>query len=256
MTHQGIKFEKDFELYNKSAGQYDEIRFSGLAGAWSHRRQTEVLLKLIPDIQGKKVLEIGAGTGRVTRCLVEAGAHVVATDISPEMLAVAKDRISDAALTHMTEFKLFNIFEPFIEHGEYDYIVALNVLSRLSNPQLAIMNVSKSMSSKCQFIFSFNNLSSVLMPFGLLVNALGKSLSRDVTSRWYTSAQIERFCDNASLDIHDWGGNHYVPSPQFLYFTLPLFRFFDRLISTRFPQWSPSVFAVTQKSSRMVSDSS
>lgn len=248
MTHQGTEFREDFEIYNKSARKYDAIRFSGRAGAWSHRRQIEVLLQLLPDLRGKKVIEIGAGTGRVTYCLAQAGAQVMATDISPEMLDVAKRRLSDPFFKHMIEFRLLNIFDPCIELGGYDYVVALNVVSRLSNPQAAITNVAESMSVRCRFVFSFNCLSSVLLPFGLLVNARGKSLSRDVTSRWYTPAQIERFCEKAGVDVLLWAGNHYVPNPRFLFLMLPLFQMFDRMVSGKFPRWSPSVFAVTQKS--------
>ncbi|QLY26672.1 bifunctional 2-polyprenyl-6-hydroxyphenol methylase/3-demethylubiquinol 3-O-methyltransferase UbiG [Bdellovibrio sp. KM01] len=42
---------------------------------------------------GKKVLEIGCGTGRHTKKWLEAGNSVTAIDISPKMLAVARGKI-------------------------------------------------------------------------------------------------------------------------------------------------------------------
>jgi SAM-dependent methyltransferase len=43
------------------------------------------------------VLEIGCGSGLLTRYLVDAGHHVIATDASPAMLEVARDYLGDDA---------------------------------------------------------------------------------------------------------------------------------------------------------------
>jgi ubiquinone/menaquinone biosynthesis C-methylase UbiE len=55
------------------------------------------------DIAGRDVLEIGCGTGKNTEWLAEHAASVVALDLSPEMLAKARVRVSS---THVK----------FIEH--------------------------------------------------------------------------------------------------------------------------------------------
>lgn len=252
MTCRVTEVKEDFQIYNRTAKQYDQVRFAGQAGIWSHRRQMEVMRRLLPDLKGKRILEIGAGTGRVTHYLAQAGARVLATDISSEMLDVAKQRLSGTSFERITEFRQFNIFDLGMNFADYDYVIALNVLSRLSNPEAAIMTIARSMLPECRFLFSFNCLYSVLLPFALLVNIRGKSLSRTVTSRWYTPAQIENFCKKAGLEILAWQGNHYVPNPRLLFFTLPLFKIFERVISKRFPQWSPSMSVVTRKSTLMV----
>jgi SAM-dependent methyltransferase len=45
-----------------------------------------VLLDLLPPLAGRRVLELGAGTGLATRRLLAGGADVVATDLGPRML--------------------------------------------------------------------------------------------------------------------------------------------------------------------------
>ena len=50
------------------------------------------LMPYIQSAQGKKVLDVGAGTGRISLRLHEAGANVTALDISPEMLAILKTK--------------------------------------------------------------------------------------------------------------------------------------------------------------------
>lgn len=48
---------------------------------------------------GLKVLEIGCGTGRVLKPLLESGASVVGVDISHEMLALAHNKLASLETT-------------------------------------------------------------------------------------------------------------------------------------------------------------
>lgn len=43
---------------------------------------------------GRRALDLGCGTGRHTRALVDAGANVTALDLTPEMLAVARAKLA------------------------------------------------------------------------------------------------------------------------------------------------------------------
>jgi SAM-dependent methyltransferase len=49
------------------------------------------ILALLEPVRGGLVLELGCGSGLLTRYLVEAGHRVIATDASPAMLALARD---------------------------------------------------------------------------------------------------------------------------------------------------------------------
>jgi malonyl-CoA O-methyltransferase len=48
---------------------------------------------LFGPIAGRRVLDLGCGTGRHTLALVEAGAHVTALDQSPEMMTLARRKL-------------------------------------------------------------------------------------------------------------------------------------------------------------------
>lgn len=50
----------------------------------------------IRSLAGANVVEVGAGTGRLTRLMSDAGARVLATEPSPAMLAVLERRLSKA----------------------------------------------------------------------------------------------------------------------------------------------------------------
>jgi SAM-dependent methyltransferase len=57
------------------------------------------ILGLLADVRARDglVLEVGCGSGLLTRYLIDAGHHVLATDASPAMLELASQNIGDAA---------------------------------------------------------------------------------------------------------------------------------------------------------------
>src|ERR1041384_8341370 len=53
----------------------------------------EYAFHLLGDVRGKTILEYGCGDGLNTVILANRGAHVIALDISAELLAVARKRL-------------------------------------------------------------------------------------------------------------------------------------------------------------------
>jgi ubiquinone/menaquinone biosynthesis C-methylase UbiE len=73
--------------FDHAADTYDATR------AWPdhvQRAQTEALLA---EIDGRRVLEIGVGTGRIARPLAERGVRVTGVDIAPRMLARLREQL-------------------------------------------------------------------------------------------------------------------------------------------------------------------
>lgn len=50
-------------------------------------------LSLLPDVSGKHVLDAGCGSGIYSEWLAQHGARVTAVDVTPEMVAIARDRL-------------------------------------------------------------------------------------------------------------------------------------------------------------------
>lgn len=72
------------EIYEKHAEAYDEL----VAAEDVDGNLMAALQRLVPD--AGQVVEVGAGTGRVTRLLARMGAKVLATEPSAAMLDVAR----------------------------------------------------------------------------------------------------------------------------------------------------------------------
>jgi SAM-dependent methyltransferase len=72
--------------------------------------------------RGRRVLELGAGTGRVTEVLAPAAGMLIALDLSPELLARARSRLGGFPHAHLLRGDMLTLAfrEPF------DLIVAAN----------------------------------------------------------------------------------------------------------------------------------
>jgi ubiquinone/menaquinone biosynthesis C-methylase UbiE len=82
----------DYEtIYAEHAEEYDR-----LVGAEDCDANLLPAIARIAPLDGRDVLEVGAGTGRLTRLLVKAGARVRAFDRSAAMLAVARRHLGDS----------------------------------------------------------------------------------------------------------------------------------------------------------------
>jgi magnesium-protoporphyrin O-methyltransferase len=58
----------------------------------------QILLDRLPsDLKGRRVLDAGCGTGALANELAKRGAHVIAIDLSPTLIELAKEKYFDDA---------------------------------------------------------------------------------------------------------------------------------------------------------------
>lgn len=82
---------------------------------------------------GKKVLEIGCGTGEFTKRIAQTGADITAIDISPDLLEIARKTIPNATVG----FHIQNVEKLDFEDGSFDVVIGSSILHHLNlNPAL------------------------------------------------------------------------------------------------------------------------
>ena len=97
------------------------IRASVRAGRDTMRR---TLLDWLPaDLTGKRVLDAGCGTGALAVEAARRGAHVVAIDLSPTLVNLARARLP-RDLAGRLEFHVGDMLDP--ELGRFDHVVAMD----------------------------------------------------------------------------------------------------------------------------------
>ena len=75
---------KHKNFWDRNAGRYDRFMRKDQAA------YEEMYALIRPVVRAKTVLELATGTGLIARHIVNAAAHIEATDASAEMIAQAK----------------------------------------------------------------------------------------------------------------------------------------------------------------------
>ena len=75
------------------------------------------------DLRGLRILDAGCGTGALAVAAARLGAQVVAIDLSPTLVNLARERIP-ADVAHLVEFRSGDMLDP--ELGQFDHVVAMD----------------------------------------------------------------------------------------------------------------------------------
>src|SRR3989338_2317450 len=119
---QKIKILPSDQGYDLAASGYDKKE------KYLNRFEQKKVLPLLVDMAGKKVLDAGAGTGRLAVELARRGAFVTALDISGEMLKVL------AKKSKYIELSVGDVeYMPF-EKDTFDWVVSAFVIVHLKDP--------------------------------------------------------------------------------------------------------------------------
>ncbi|NBX62720.1 MAG: magnesium protoporphyrin IX methyltransferase, partial [Betaproteobacteria bacterium] len=102
------------------------------------------LLSWLPqDMRGMRLLDAGCGTGALAQEAMKRGAHVVAIDLSPTLVNLARDRhaqelLADPSLSvrgGRIEFLAGDMLSA--EHGEFDHVVCMDSLIHYDTQDIA-----------------------------------------------------------------------------------------------------------------------
>ena len=130
--------------FKANAGEWERIRAL-------HAPEKDVeaaIARQIGNVQIDHLLDAGTGTGRMLELLGSKVRRAVGLDVSPEMLAIARDRLMRAGLTQC-QVRLGNTYRlPFPDggaHGGFDAVVFHQVLHYLDDPSAAIAEAARVM---------------------------------------------------------------------------------------------------------------
>lgn len=114
----------------------------------STEKVSKRLVELAEIKQGSKVLDIATGIGEpaVTAAnQVGKSGHVLATDISPQMLSFAKERATHLGLQNVIEFKEVDAESIELPPSTFDAAVCRWGLMFIPGPKLALSNIYRSL---------------------------------------------------------------------------------------------------------------
>ena len=120
-------------FWDKNAGRYDRFMRKDRAA------YDEMYELIRPIVRHKTVLELATGTGLIAKHIVNAAAHIEATDASPEMIAEAK-RDTRSAKLHFSVQDMFRL--PYANQS-FDVVIVSNALHIVPQPEKALAEIRR-----------------------------------------------------------------------------------------------------------------
>ena len=120
-------------FWDKNAGRYDCFMRKDRAA------YDEMYALIRPVVKGKTVLELATGTGLIAKNIVNAAAHIEASDTSAEMIREAKRRNHSAKLY----FSVQDMFcLPYADES-FEVVIVSNALHIVPQPEKALAEIHR-----------------------------------------------------------------------------------------------------------------
>lgn len=129
-----------------------EAYFARHAADWSRIRALHVaearveaaLLELLGEIETDSVLDLGTGTGRILELLAPRASRAVGLDVSPAMLAIARNRLDEAGLRHV-QLRQGDAYALPGDLNRFDLVILHQVLHYLDDPARAVREAARAL---------------------------------------------------------------------------------------------------------------
>ena len=120
-------------FWDKNASRYDRFMRKDQAA------YEEMYALIWPVVKAKTVLELATGTGLIAKSIVNAAAHIEATDASVEMIAEAK-RDNQSAKLHFSVQDMFCL--PYADES-FEVVIVSNALHIVPQPEKALAEIHR-----------------------------------------------------------------------------------------------------------------
>ena len=127
-----IAIQEHKNFWDKNAGRYDRFMRKDRAA------YDEMYELIRPVVRHKTVLELATGTGSIAKHIVNAAAHIEATDASAEMITEAK-RTRSAKL----HFSVQDMFRLPYANQSFNVVIVSNALHIVPQPEKALQEIKR-----------------------------------------------------------------------------------------------------------------
>ena len=187
---------------DQSAGFWDKIaeRYSQqpIADEEAYQKKLQVTRRYFqPDME---VLEIGCGTGSTAIAHAPSVKHILAIDISSNMIAIARNKADAGNVANVT-FKQSTIDELNVPDQTFDAVLGLSILHLLDDRDEAIAKVHKMLKPGGIFVTSTVCLGGTIMRFLKLIVPIGMLFGLMPLVKVFSTKELEFSFTNAGFQI-------------------------------------------------------
>jgi magnesium-protoporphyrin O-methyltransferase len=133
-----------------STAPVGRIRATVRAGRDDMRR---TLLDFLPaDLAGRRILDAGCGTGALSVEAAQRGADLLAVDLSPTLVGIAKERLPRLAAGSI-DFRVGDMSDAAL--GEFDHVVAMDSLIHYRAADVVRVLAGVALRTRHSIVFTF-----------------------------------------------------------------------------------------------------
>ena len=190
--------DREEKFWNKLADKYSRRPISDEA---TYEKKLEITRQYFePDMN---VLEIGCGTGTTAIAHAPYVKHILATDLAPRMIEIAKDKAKEAGIDNVT-FEASSVDALDVPDASIDAVMAHNLLHLLEDRDAAIADIHRMLRPGGVFVSSTACIGD-LTPLLRLIVPLGRFLRLFPLVKIFSATDLKRSLDNAGFDVdHEW----------------------------------------------------
>lgn len=187
--------------YQSLAAFYDDFTAGYQADTWTGRLEA---LAAAHGIPGRRLLDVGCGTGKSFLPMLERGWEVVGCDVSPAMLEIAREKVGDKVRLEVADARNLPVL------GEFGLVWALNDTLNylLSSDELkaALEGMRANLTPGGVLLFDLNTLATFRSDFATEASRDGMTWtgqeSADVESGSICEARFEVEGDLEATHVH------------------------------------------------------
>jgi len=105
-------------------------------------QKPEEVIKLLGDIDGKKIMDIGAGTGYFAFRMANHGAQVIAADVDDRFLEYIQNK-KDSIKSTLVQTRKVEYKDPLLQEEEVDHAIIVNTYHHLDDREEYFAKVIK-----------------------------------------------------------------------------------------------------------------
>jgi magnesium-protoporphyrin O-methyltransferase len=161
------------------------------------------------DLKGKRILDAGCGTGALAVEAARLGAEVVAIDLSPTLVNLARERIP-ADVAHLVEFHSGDMLDKAL--GQFDHVVAMDSIIHYGTEDAVSALAQLSERTHTSMVFTF----APRTPLLAVMISVGRLLPRGDRAPWLEPMAESRIAElmktHSALNTWHCARSHKVSS--------------------------------------------
>jgi len=166
--------------------------------------ELEFLVRLLGNPKGKKILDLGCGTGKFGLKLAKMSNEVIGIDVSENSIKIAN---KTAKKYYIKTFKgIVDNFKETKYKNYFDYVLAINMFHHTNDADIILKNINNSLKKDgVLIVFEVNPFNLLFIPFLISCGQLKSHLTKEyLRSNIFSLKKLLEKNKFEIFEIHKW----------------------------------------------------